>query len=186
MHLSTLFQVSSFFKSDYVRIFDENLYGKEHLVAQHTGSNVPLEISSLGPQMLIIFDSGWQITSEYKGFKANMHIEEANTNNMTNACNVTNPCNVNEGHCHYDGQCEGTLKCGSSNCPQNSDHATNCCYNYCEQFLDMENEILDFYLPHGLYYRDMQECSWLIHVAHNQVITVNFDENIEVSFFQNF
>ena len=181
-----IFQVSSFYESDYVRIFDEDLYGREYLVAQLTGSNVPLDISSLGQKMLIVFDSGWQFASAYKGFKANIIMEETDTVNKTNACSVTNPCQIDEGHCQFDGQCLGTLRCGENNCPQHLGNGTNCCYNYCEQFLDMENKILDYYMPHGFYYGDLKECSWSIQVANDQVITMEFIEDFKVSSKSNY
>ena len=115
---------------------------------------------------------------EDKGFKAKIIFEEANKDNTTNACTVLDPCSINEGHCHYDGQCSGTLRCGQNNCPQNSNHGTNCCYDYCGQFLDMENGTLDYNLP--VRYEAMQECSWLIEVTNSHIIYVEFI-TIEVS-----
>ena len=124
---------------------------------------------------------------EDKGFKAKIIFEEANEDNTTNACTVLDPCKINEGHCHYDGQCVGSLRCGLDNCPQNSDHGgTNCCYDYCGQFLDMESGVLDYYFhysnPKGTSYEDMQECSWLIQVEEDHLISVEFIGDIRVSF----
>ena len=132
---------------DYVRIFDGDSYSRLHLMVQlygsSYGSSLPSIITSLSSKMLIVFDS----QRSGGGFKANIFYEGANTNNTINACTVLNPCDVNEGHCHYDGECFGNLRCGQNNCPQNSDIGTNCCYDYCGQFLDMENGILDHYFP---------------------------------------
>ena len=158
--------------SDYVRIFDGDSYGKLRLMAQLTGSSLPSDMSTLKSQMLIVLDSDKDGFG--RGFKANIIFKEANTDNNTNACTVLNPCHINEGHCHYDGQCYGTLRCGHNNCPQNSDHGTNCCYDYCGQFLDMENGILDFYFPFPNFYGDMQECSWLIQVEKDHLISLEF------------
>ena len=147
-------------------------------MSQHTGSDFPSNVSSVGSQMLIVFDSNYYpyTTKRFRGFKANIFYEEANAHNGTNACSVTNPCQVNEGHCHYDGQCHGTLSCGKNNCPQNLSYGydTNCCYDYCEQFLDMENGILDYFSPHHDGYDNMEECSWQLKVATNFTIYVEF------------
>ena len=167
--------------TDYVRIFDGDSYGQLHLMAQLTlaGGYLPSNISTVRSKMLIVFDS--DRSRNTRGFKANIFFEEANTDNKTNACTVLNPCHINEGHCHYDGQCYGTLRCGHNNCPQNSDHGTNCCYDYCGQFLDMENGVLDFFNPLGTFYEDMQECSWLIQVEKDHLISLEF-KIIDVSY----
>ena len=158
--------------NDYVRIFDGDSYGKSYLIAQLTGSSLPSDMSSVRSQMLIVFDSA---RAGFGGnFKASIIFEEANTDNKTNACTVLNPCHINEGHCHYDGQCYGSLRCGHNNCPQNSDHGTNCCYDYCGQFLDMNTGILDYYFPYTNLYGDMQECSWLIQVEKDHLISLEF------------
>ena len=166
------------YSNDYVRIFDGDSYGKLHLMAQLAGSSLPSDVSTVRSQMLIVFNSVFS----GKGFKASIIFEEANTDNKTNACTVLNPCHINEGHCHYDGQCNGSLRCGQNNCPQNSDHVTNCCYDYCGQFLDMNTGILDYYMPHGDYYQDMQSCSWLIQVEKHQLISLEIIGKFDVSY----
>ena len=167
--------------NDYVRIFDGDSYGKLHLMAQLTGSSPPSNMSTVRSQILIVFDSEYKFFDR-RGFKANIFFEEANTDNITNACTVLNPCQINEGHCHYDGQCYGTLRCGHNNCPQNSDHGTNCCYNYCGQFLDMNTGILDYSFPLPNSYGDMQSCSWLIQVEKDHLITLELLGEFNVSF----
>ena len=70
------------FRSDYVRIFDGDSYGKLHLMAQLTGSNLPSNMSTVRSQMLIVFDSHYRHESDKsneRGFKANIIFEEANT-----------------------------------------------------------------------------------------------------------
>ena len=166
---------------DYVRIFDGDSYDRSHLMAQLTGSSLPSNMSTVRSQMFIVFDSEYKFFDR-RGFKANIFFEEANTDNITNACTVLNPCHINEGHCHYDGQCYGSLRCGRNNCPQNSDHGTNCCYDYCGQFLDVNTGILDYHMPHGEYYQDMQECSWLIQVEKDHLISLEFLGEFHVSF----
>ena len=132
-----------------------------------------LTFTSLGPKMLVVFDSDHEGVNG--GFMAIFNFEEANPN-ATYPCSVDDPCNVDEGHCYYDGQCAGTLKCGQNNCPQDS--SINCCYDYCGQFLDMENGILDFYSYY--FYEDMQECSWHIQVAKNQIVSMEFFGTLNV------
>ena len=177
---------SEYWFSDYVRIFDGDSYDKSHLMAQLTGSSLPSDISTVRSQMLIVFDSHYRYEFDDKpnerGFKANIIFEEANTDNKTNACTVLNPCHINEGHCHYDGQCYGTLRCGHNNCPQNSYYGKNCCYDYCGQFLDMNTGILDYYRPHATRYQDMQSCSWLIKVEKDHLISLEFLGAFWVSF----
>ena len=126
--------------------------------------------------MLVVFDSDHEGISQ--GFKFNFNYEEGNPN-ASYPCTVDDTCNVDEGPCYYDGQCAGTLRCGKNNCPQGS--SDNCCYDYCGQFLDMENGILDFY--HYDSYEDMQECSWHIQVGENQIISLEFFGSLDVRAF---
>ena len=81
----------------------------------------------------------------------NVIFENENTDNTTNSCTILKPCGINEGFCHYHGQSLGSLRRGQNKCSQDSDHGTKCCYNYCDQFLDIENKILDFYFPYPNY-----------------------------------
>ena len=129
-----------------------------------------LTFTSLGPKMLVVFDSDHEGASS--GFMAIFNFEEANPN-ASYPCSVDDPCNVDDGHCYYDGQCAGTLKCGQNNCPQDS--SINCCYDYCGQFLDMENGIFNYFEKN-----DMEECSWAIQVPANQIITIEFDVDYDL------
>ena len=174
-------------KDDYVRIFDGSSYSREHMIRQLKGSiTSPFNFSSVDSKMLILFDAEEREFNFNKGFKANIFFEE-DPDNATNACTVLDPCKINEGHCQYDGQCVEGLRCGQDNCTQNLDHGgTNCCYDYCGQFLDMESGVLDYYFhysnPKGTSYEDMQECSWLIQVEEDHLISVEFIGDIRVSF----
>ena len=148
---------------DYLRIYNGNSYDRNHLMSQLTGTSLPSDISSLGPQMLIIFDTDfWK---RERGFKANIIFEDANIGNGTETCSVANPCDINEGPCYYDGQCSGSLRCSNGNC-----------YDYCGQFLDMENETGTFEYYFNTYYGDMQECSWSLQVEIDYIITIEFIE----------
>ena len=165
---------------DYVSFFDGERYDRKHFMRQMSGSNYnfPLYVSSLGPHMLIIFDSDSKRSK--KGFSANIIFEQAVTDTSTNICTVDHPCNVGEGHCHYDSQCAGSLKCGwNYDCPQNSfyNYNSRCCYDFCGQFLDMDNRILDYTIvyPYNI------ECSWPIQVETSYIVSVEFFGSIGVS-----
>ena len=163
------------FQADHLRIFDGNDYGKKFLLSQLTGSNLPSNVSSFSPIKLIVFDTDF--ADNLRGFKATFITElPSNANNSAKVCTVSNPCDVNEGHCHYDGQCSRSLRCGENNCLQEAGYinGTNCCYDYCEQFLDFATGILDYYHPE--YHRDMEYCTWSIHVANNMTITLELLE----------
>ena len=167
--------------SDYLRIFDGNAYERKYQIEQLNGVALPANVSSLGPQMYIVFDAdfGSEDYINYRGFKAKIVHEQIKQNNRT-ICTVANPCDIHKGHCQYDGQCADSLKCGTNNdCPQSSgyDVSTNCCHDHCAQFLTMENGTfgtLTYYWSHT-YYPDMEDCSWPIKVAENQIINVQLE-----------
>ena len=125
------FDLSDGYGYDYLRIFDGGDYDRKHMIVQLSSRKKRSQVSSLGPQMLVVFDTDYDFWGG--GFDAKITFEDAIPHNFSNICTVANPCLINEGHCHYDGQCEGTLRCGSSNCFQ--DPSQNCCYDYCGQFL---------------------------------------------------
>ena len=134
---------------DYVRVFDGNSSEELNLLTELSdwyvlGWNVfPSNVSSLSNEFLIIFNSDETGTDE--GFNAKIYIEPfQNANLSADACSLTNQCNVDQGHCQSDDECKGYLKCGHNNCPAELGHhtKTRCCYDYCSQWLDMENGIL--------------------------------------------
>ena len=105
----------------------------------------PSNVSSSSNQLLITFTSDESHTG--KGFKIQIYVEpNQNANLSADACSLTNQCNVDQGHCQSDDECKGYLKCGHNNCPAELGHGhptkTRCCYDYCSQWLDMENGIL--------------------------------------------
>ena len=159
---------------DYLRIFEGDTYDRNLLHSQFTGSELPRNITSIGPKLLMVFDS--DNSNNQRGFKARIMIEDAIRFNATHNCTIDDPCSVNEGNCILDGHCEGGLKCGLDNCPQQSGHmdGTNCCYDYCGQFLDLDNGTLDFDMPYGNYYGDMQECSWYLQAPIDHILSLEF------------
>ena len=163
---------------DYLRIFDGDSYRREKRIVQLNAYNLPSDVLSFDSTMLVVFDADEPNNWAWKGqgFKARISFEEANTSNTTNACTTSNPCQINQGHCHYDGQCSGALRCGNNNCPQELGypHGTNCCYDYCGQFLDLNSGKLEYYEPNGIGYDDMDDCSWQINVAPKQIINLEF------------
>ena len=147
---------------DYVRVFDGSSSEELNLLTELSdgyapGVHVfPSNVSSLSNELLITFTSD-EMGPGY-GFKVKIYAEPfQNANLSADACSLTNQCNVDEGHCQSDDECKGYLKCGHNNCPAELGHhtKTRCCYDYCSQWLDMENGILtsswypDHY-PHGL------------------------------------
>ena len=133
---------------DYVRVFDGNSSEELNLLTELSGLHYPGEdvfpsnVSSLSNELLITFTSDEM--GRDNGFIAKIYVEAfKNAYLSADACSLTNQCNVNEGHCQSDDECKGYLKCGH-NCPTELGYhtKTRCCYDYCSQWLDMENGIL--------------------------------------------
>ena len=134
---------------DYLRVFDGNSSEELNLLTELSGYYYPHDdvfpsnVSSLSNELLITFTSdevrrGW-------GFKVKIYKEPfKNAYLSADACSLTNQCNVDQGHCQSDDECKGYLKCGHNNCPAELGHhsKSRCCYDYCSQWLDMENGIL--------------------------------------------
>ena len=79
------------------------------------------------------------------GFSLKINVDPWNEGNLSpGACSITSPCRANQGHCQSDDECEDYLKCGHNNCPSDLGYnaKTRCCYDYCSQWLDMNNGIL--------------------------------------------
>ena len=134
---------------DYVRVFDGNSSEELNLLTEISGEYTPGEhvypsnVSSSSNKLLITFTSDEDIRGE--GFKVKIYVEPFKSANLSaDACSLTNQCNVDQGHCQSDDECKGYLKCGHNNCPAELGHhtKTRCCYDYCSQWLDMENGIL--------------------------------------------
>ena len=133
---------------DYVRVFDGNSSEELNLLTELSGQYYPRyvfpsNVSSVSNELLITFTSdeigkGW-------GFKVKIYIEPfQNATLSAGACSLTNQCNIDEGHCQSDDECKGDLKCGHNNCPAELGHhyKSRCCYDYCSQWMDMENGVL--------------------------------------------
>ena len=141
--------MDAFIGYDYVRVFDGNSSEEVSLLTELSGIYLasghvfPSNVSSLSNELLITFTSDEM--GRDNGFIAKIYVEAfKNAYLSADACSLTNQCNVNEGHCQSDDECKGYLKCGHNNCPAELGHhtKTRCCYDYCSQWLDMENGIL--------------------------------------------
>ena len=110
------------------------------------------------------------------GFSAKiLQTSNENLDPKAKFCTVTNPCKVNEGHCYHNQQCSKGLSCGHDNCPDHLGYAnkTNCCYEHCQEWLDLENGILTSpNYPNS--YPNNVECSWTITALHNQTVAIQF------------
>ena len=148
---------------DYLSIFDINSSEESYLLATLIGWNLPSKVKSSGSQMLVTFVSDHIGTNP--GFLAKIHEEPKPTYDpKARDCSIVNPCDPEEGHCQSDFECKGTHRCGESNCPSGYQKTTDCCYDYCGKWLDMENgTLVSPNYPNK--YDDYQVCNWLITVA---------------------
>ena len=129
-------------------------------------------VESSGHIMFVTFSSEIEVGT---GFFAKIRKTSAR-NPLATFCTVTNPCKANEGHCYHDQQCQKGLLCGIRNCPLalGYDNDTNCCYEHCNDWLDLENGILTSpNYPYG--YPLDTECAWTISAPqHSQIVKVQF------------
>ena len=149
--------------------------------------NTPLDFQSVSHQLTVRFFTDRANTAA--GFKAKILIQDGPRDKAVNACSVADPCHVNQGHCFYDGQCIGNLRCGKNNCPTESEQGsnTNCCYDYCGQWLNISAGTLtspNYPNP----YENMMTCSWemtssmadnilRIEFEHFRVRAIQIDQN---------
>ena len=127
------------------------------------GFNLPSKIKSSGNQILVTF-----VSDHYgiqHGFRASIHEEPKSVDDQkARDCSIANPCDPEEGHCQSDFECKGTHRCGEKNCPFGYMKTTDCCYDYCMKWLDMENgTLVSPNYPNK--YDHYQVCDWLITVA---------------------
>ena len=137
---------------------------------------IPSDVQSVSHQLTVRFFTNREGTGD--GFKAKIIMQDELRDKVKNACSVANPCHVNQGHCFYDGQCVGDLRCGENNCPTELgyDSDTNCCYDYCSQWLNMTTGTLTSpNYPND--YENMMTCSWMItsSIADN-ILRIEFDD----------
>ena len=162
---------------DYIKLFDGNSTDKVYLMADLLGDGyMPSNVQSVSHQLTVRFFTDWSDTGA--GFKAKILIQDGPRDKAVNACSVANPCHVNQGHCFYDGQCIGNLRCGKNNCLTESGHGsnTNCCYDYCGQWLNISAGTLTS-PNYPNYYENMMTCSWMItsSIADN-ILRIEFDD----------
>ena len=159
---------------DTLRIYNGNSSEAELLSEISDGYHFNVKVASTGPQMFITFDSDsdWR----WVGFHATFQeITFVSQDQVTKPCSQYNPCHEDEGQCYSNKQCSGTLKCGKDNCPivlgYGGEH--DCCYDYCEQWLDMTNGIITSpEYPNS--YNYFEECIWTIHAEENQTVVLHF------------
>ena len=136
----------------------------------------PSDVQSVSHQLTVRFLTDRLNTGA--GFKAKILIQDGPRDKAANACSVANPCHVNQGHCFYDGQCIGDLRCGKNNCPTELgyDSDTNCCYDYCSQWLNLSDGTLTS-PNYPNYYENMMTCSWMItsSIADN-ILKIEFED----------
>ena len=158
-------------------MFDGNSTDKAYLMTDLLGKGyTPSDVQSVSRQLTVRFFT--DVTRTGAGFKAKILIQDGPRDKAVNACSVANPCHVNQGHCFYDGQCIGDLRCGKNNCPPELgyDSDTNCCYDYCSQWLNLSDGTLTS-PNYPNYYENMMTCSWMItsSIADN-ILRIEFDD----------
>ena len=180
--LLNIFQLDSK-EADYIKLFDGNSTDKAYLLKDLLGwGYIPSNVESVSHHLTVRFftdHAAWGA-----GFKAKIIIKDGLRDKAVNACSVVNPCQVNEGHCFYDGQCIGDLRCGEKNCPTELgyDPDSNCCYDYCSQWLNLTAKTLTSpNYPNN--YENMITCSWTITSSStDDIIKLDFDV-FKVRFF---
>ena len=138
---------------------------------------IPSDVQSVSHQLTVKFFTDGEI--EDKGFRTKVRMINGPREKAVNACSVDNPCGVDQGHCFYDGQCLGNLRCGERNCHKELgyDNDSNCCYDFCSQWLDMDAGTMTSPNYPSLY-ENMITCSWLITSSSNDsIIKIDFDPN---------
>ena len=148
---------------DCLSIYDRNSSDESNLLGTMVGFNLPSKIKSSGNQILVTF-----VSDHYgiqHGFRASIHEEPKSVDDQkARDCSIANPCDPEEGHCQSDFECKGTHRCGEKNCPFGYMKTTDCCYDYCMKWLDMENgTLVSPNYPNK--YDHYQVCDWLITVA---------------------
>ena len=165
---------------DSLRIHDGNSSEAGLLAEVSGGSHFNVKVASTGPQMFITFDS--DSTHRRVGFHATFKEDTFDPHvQVIKPCSKDNPCHEGEGQCYSHHQCSGTLKCGRNNCPTESGYGLehDCCFDYCEQWLDMENGIITS-PEYPNKYNFLEECIWTISAEENQTVLLHFLE-FEVS-----
>ena len=159
---------------DVLKIYDGNSSEATLLAEVSGGYHYNVKVSSTGPQMFITFDS--DELGNWIGFHATFKEDtSAVQHQKIKPCSQENPCQESEGQCYSNQQCSGTLKCGKDNCATESGYGPehDCCYDYCEQWLDMKNGMItspEYPNP----YNNFEECIWTISAEVNQTVLFHF------------
>ena len=160
---------------DALRIHDGNSSEATLLAEVSDGFHHNVKVSSTGSQMFISFDSD-DIFGNWAGFHATFDEDSLTSQNkVVKPCSRDNPCHEGEGQCYSHQQCSGTLKCGKNNCQKESGYGPehDCCYNYCEQWLDIEDgTITSPEYPNS--YNNYEDCIWTISAEENQTVLIQF------------
>ena len=165
---------------DTLRIYDGNSSDADLLAEVSGGVHYNFKVSSSRPKMFITFDSNE--FGYWGGFTATFQeIVNVTLDQVTKPCSQDNPCHEGEGQCYSHKQCSGILKCGKFNCPTQIGYSLehNCCYDYCEQWLDMKDGTITS--PEYPYmYNNQEHCIWTISAEENQTVLLHF-LNFDVS-----
>ena len=170
---------------DYIRVYDGNYPKNSNILTEVSGvyfpsGLFPSSITSSSNQLLITYTSDDYYRSV--GFKARINKESLKDEDLSaDDCTMKKPCKAAQGHCQSDDECQGSLICGQNNCPYDSGYLPNkrCCYEYCSQWLDMENGILTSPRFPNSYPSDLR-CHTLITVG----MTVAGPRTITLEFLQ--
>ena len=171
-----------------MRVYNDNSSKDTNLLTEVSGRFgskfkhvLPSNISSINNQLLITFTTDeWSQTYNNLGIRLKIHVDPLMSANLSaDACSITNPCLEKQGHCQSDDECKDYLKCGHNNCPAELGYhpQARCCYDYCSQWLDMDNGVLtSAHYPD--YYPGSLRCRTLITVgmtvAGPRTITLEF------------
>lgn len=164
------FQLNSYTN---IRCYDGNSSDNE-IIAEIKHDEQVNSVGSNMNEMFVTFSSDVNVETGFVVEILQKPIQDKDPNAF---CTVTNPCTVNEGHCFHDKQCSLGLKCGQRNCLTKLGYAvdTNCCYEHCNQWLDLSKGILTSpNYPNN--YPHKTECAWLISAEENQQIELHFQE----------
>ena len=143
-----------------------------------TGNLAPQNITSSSNHMLIAFMSDSSVTDA--GFHASIHVTAPLNAQLGEEgyCHTGSPCSINEGDCDLDMDCSGgNLRCGDNNCPSELGFSsdTDCCYDYCPQWLDLNAGTLTS-PNHPNNYDVNLQCSWLIASSGGETVNLHIME----------
>merc|ERR1719309_1071155 len=111
---------------DHVDVYD-GCTTDDPLIDSYSGDNIPAQINSIGPGLLISFTSDDTVSGQ--GFSATASGAVCGGTDY-GCCTNSSQCGAGGGPCSKDSHCQGELSCGYSNC-QGFSHSTpesnRCC-----------------------------------------------------------